>query len=67
MEELIFEASYKFIVNRNVSSRSRVAELLRMLQADPAYGQYLLLVKVYVSLCQINKSAEVDVCSSNPP
>eukprot|EP00928_Gymnodinium_smaydae_P100356 TRINITY_DN9823_c2_g4_i1.p1 TRINITY_DN9823_c2_g4~~TRINITY_DN9823_c2_g4_i1.p1 ORF type:complete len:2328 (+),score=476.05 TRINITY_DN9823_c2_g4_i1:208-6984(+) len=60
VEELIFEASYKFIVNKNFSVRSKAFELIRLLNADPVYHQYLLLCKVYVSLCQINKSAEVD-------
>ena len=31
-----------------------------MLNADPSYPQYIMLCKVYLSLCQINKSAEVD-------
>lgn len=60
VEELIFEASHKFIVNKNFNVRSKVAKLLGQLNADPIYHQYVLLVKLYVSLCQINKSAEVD-------
>ena len=47
------------------SLRSRTFELIQMLQADPVYHQYLLLVKVYVSLCQINKSVEVRVVPSD--
>jgi hypothetical protein len=60
MEELIFEASYKFIVNKNFSVRSKEFELIRMLNADPIYHQYMLLCKINISLCQINKSVEVD-------
>ena len=75
MEGLLFEASYKFIVNKNLSVRSKTFEVIRELNADPAYHQYLLMCKVwplaphplhpnstqvYVSLCQINKSVEVD-------
>ena len=29
-------------------------------QADPASGPYVVLVKIYMSLCNINRSAEVD-------
>ena len=60
MEQLLFEASYKFIVNKNLSVRSKTFEVIRDLNADPAYQQYVLMCKVYVSLCQINKSVEVD-------
>jgi hypothetical protein len=60
VEELIFEASYKFVVNKNFSVHSPQAELIRMLNADPSYHQYVLLCKIYMSLCQINKSVEVD-------
>ncbi|CAE8670279.1 unnamed protein product [Polarella glacialis] len=60
VEELIFEASYKFMVNKNFSVHSKEFELIRQLNADPAYHRYLLLCKIYVSLCQINKSVEVD-------
>ena len=60
VEALIFEMSYKFFVNRNLSARGPAFELIQQLNADPSYGQYVLLVKVYLSLCQINKSAEVD-------
>ena len=35
-------------------------ELIQQLNADPIYQQYLLLCKIYISLCQINKSVEVD-------
>ena len=60
VEQLLFEASYKFIVNKNLSVRSKTFEVIRDLNADPAYQQYLLMCKVYISLCQINKSVEVD-------
>ena len=60
VEKLLFEASYKFIVNKGMNVRSKAFELIRMLNGDPAYMQYVLMCKVYVSLCQINKSAEVD-------
>jgi hypothetical protein len=60
VEELIFEASNKFMVNKNFSVHSPEFELIRQLNADPAYHQYLLLCKLYISLCQINKSVEVD-------
>jgi hypothetical protein len=60
VEQLIFEASYKFIVNKKFSVHSKTFELIRMLNADPVYHQYLLLCKIYISLCQINKSVEVD-------
>ena len=59
VEGLIFELSYKFLVNKNLSSRAQMVELLQSLNSDPVYHQYVLLVKVYLSLCQINKSAEV--------
>ena len=47
-------------VNKDFSVRSKEFELIRQLNADPAYRGYLLLCKIYVSLCQINKSVEVD-------
>ncbi len=60
VEELLFEASYKFIVNKNFSVHSKTFELIRCLNADPVNQQYVLMCKLYVSLCQINKSVEVD-------
>ena len=61
VEELIFECSSKFMVNKNFDVRSKQFELIRQLNADPAgYHPYVLLCKVYMSLCQINKSVEVD-------
>jgi hypothetical protein len=60
LEGLIFEASYKFLVNKNFPVHSRENELIQQLQSDPAYQQHLLLCKVNMSLCQINKSVEVD-------
>ena len=60
VESLIFEASYKFIINKGFDSRSKQNALIQQLNADPAYQQHLLLCKVNLSLCQINKSVEVD-------
>lgn len=60
VEELIFDVSYKFMVNKNFNVHSKEFELIRQLNADPAYQKYLLLCKIYVSLCQINRSVEVD-------
>jgi hypothetical protein len=34
--------------------------VIRELNSDPDYQSYVLLVKIYMSLCQINKSVEVD-------
>lgn len=60
VEELIFEVSYKFLVNKNFPVHSDQFKLIRMLNADPDYQSYVLLCKIYMSLCQINKSVEVD-------
>ena len=60
VEELIFEASYKFMVNKNFSVHSKEFQLINQLNSDPTYHRYLLLCKIYISLCQINKSVEVD-------
>ena len=60
VEALIFEVSSKFMVNKNLSLQSPQFELIRQLNADPAYQPYVLLCKIYMSLCQINKSVEVD-------
>ena len=60
VEALLFECGYKFLVNKGFPVQSRQFELIRELNADPAYHPYVLLVKVYMSLCNINKSAEVD-------
>ena len=57
VEELIFEASYKFIINKNVSVHSKTFELIRQLNADPANQQYLLMCKIYVSLCETKTAA----------
>ena len=68
VEGLIFEASYKFIVNKGFDVNSNEFGLIRQLNADPTYHRYLLLCKVYMSLCQINKSVEVDyykICCNN--
>ena len=60
VEELIFEVSYKFLVNKNFDVRSGTFKLISMLNADSDYQEYVLLVKIYMSLCSINKSVEVD-------
>ena len=60
VEDLLFEASYTFIVNKDFPVQSRQFKLIRMLNADPDYQGYVLLVKIYMSLCQINRSVEVD-------
>lgn len=60
VEELIFEASYKFLVNKNFSIQSKQFKLIRILNSDPDYQRYILLIKIYTSLCQINRSTEVD-------
>lgn len=60
VEELIFEVSYKFLVNKNFNIQSHEFKLIRVLNADPDYQSYVLLCKIYTSLCQINKSVEVD-------
>ena len=60
VEELLFECSYKFLVNKNFPAHSPQNKLIQELNADPAYHQHLLLCKVNMSLCQINKSVEVD-------
>jgi hypothetical protein len=60
VEELLFEVSYKFLINKDFPLHSRQFKLIRELNADPYYQSYVLLVKIYLSLCQINKSVEVD-------
>eukprot|EP00980_Cylindrotheca_fusiformis_P003810 scaffold839_cov138-Cylindrotheca_fusiformis.AAC.5 len=60
VEELLFEASYKFLVNKNFSVQSKQFKLIRLLNSDSDYQRYILLVKIYTSLCQINRSTEVD-------
>uniref|UniRef100_A0A7S1C0Z4 Uncharacterized protein n=1 Tax=Corethron hystrix TaxID=216773 RepID=A0A7S1C0Z4_9STRA len=60
VEELLFETSHKFLVNKDVSLQSAQFKLIRALNSDPDYQSYVLLVKIYMSLCQINKSVEVD-------
>ncbi len=83
VEHLIYEASSKFMVNKNFSVHSKEFETINTLNGDTAYHRYLmlckvayarvphvliqhlccntfLLCKVYISLCQINKSVEVD-------
>lgn len=60
VEELLFEASYKFVINKDFPVNSKQFQLIRILNADPDYQSYVLLVKIYMSLCQINRSVEVD-------
>eukprot|EP01094_Clydonella_sp_ATCC50884_P018479 TRINITY_DN341_c0_g1_i1.p1 TRINITY_DN341_c0_g1~~TRINITY_DN341_c0_g1_i1.p1 ORF type:complete len:2401 (-),score=1116.71 TRINITY_DN341_c0_g1_i1:178-7182(-) len=60
LEQLVFEVSYKFLVNKNFPLRSQQNQLMQQLSAEPAYQQQLLLCKINMSLCQINKSVEVD-------
>ncbi len=60
VQELIFEVSHKFLINKDFSVQSKQFKLIQELNADPVYQSYVLTVKAYVSLCQINKSVEVD-------
>ena len=60
VEELIFEMSYKFLVNKDFPVSSRQFRLIRSLNSDPDFQSYVLLCKVYMSLCQINKNVEMD-------
>lgn len=60
LELLIFEASYKFLVNKGFPVNCKQNELIQDLNIDPTYQQHLLLCKINMSLCQINKSIEVD-------
>ena len=48
VEGLLFEASYKFIVNKNFNVRSKAARLLAQLSADPVYHQVSARVCVWV-------------------
>lgn len=60
IEDLIFEVSYKFLINKDFDPRSYTFKLISLLNADSDYQEYVLLVKIYMSLCSINKSVEVD-------
>jgi hypothetical protein len=60
VEELLTETSYSFLVNKDFDVRSSQFNLIQILNGDPDYQKYVLLVKIYMSLCQINKSVEVD-------
>ena len=55
VEQLLFSASYKFIINKDFNVNSKVNRLVQQLNADPHYQQHLLLCKCNLSLCQINK------------
>ena len=52
--------SYKFLINKDFDPRSYTFKLISLLNADSDYQEYVLLVKIYMSLCSINKSVEVD-------
>lgn len=60
IEQLIFEASYKFFVAKDFPVRSEYNALVQQLSADTSYQRLVLLCKVNMTLCQINKSVEVD-------
>jgi hypothetical protein len=60
IEELIYEISYKFMINKDFNLQSREFELINQMNSDPAYSKYVVLCKIYISLCQINKSVELD-------
>lgn len=47
-------------MNKNFNVQSNQFKLIRELNSDPDYQSYVILVKIYMSLCQINKSVEVD-------
>ena len=47
-------------MNKGLDIRSPQFKLIRVLNSDPDYQSYVLLVKIYMSLCNINKSVEVD-------
>jgi hypothetical protein len=47
-------------INKNFPIHSPQFKLIQMLNADSDYQEYVLLCKIYMSLCQINKSVEVD-------
>ena len=49
-----------YSVNKNFNVQSKQFKVIRELNSDPDYQSYVLLVKIYMSLCQINKSVEVD-------
>jgi len=58
VQELLYETSYKFLVNKDFPIQSTQFKLIRELNSDPDYQSYVLLVKVYMSLCQINRSGK---------
>lgn len=47
-------------MNKNFNVQSNQFKIIRELNSDPDYQSYVILVKIYMSLCQINKSVEVD-------
>jgi hypothetical protein len=60
VQELLFETSYKFLINKDFNIQSKQFKLIRELNGDPDYQSYVLLVKIYMSLTNLNKSVEVD-------
>ena len=60
VEGLIFEVSYKFLVNKGFHVKDEMFKIISTLNTDSDYQEYVLLVKIYMSLCSINKSVEVD-------
>lgn len=61
VRELLYETSYKFLVNKDFPVQSNQFKLIRELNSDPDYQSYVLLVKVYMSLCQINRYGIIHV------
>ena len=60
VEELIFEVSYKFMVNKNFDVHSNEFELIRELMADPSYNQVTPLihyVRLILFLLKLEKSS----------
>lgn len=55
VQELLYETSYKFLVNKDFSVQSKQFKIIRELNSDPDYQSYVVMVKIYMSLCQINR------------
>ena len=60
IEELIYEVSNKFMINKDFNTQSKEFEVINQMNSDPVYAKYFVLCKIYISLCQINKSVELD-------
>ena len=58
--KLIFTQFIRCQINKNFPIQSTQFKLIQMLNRDSDYQEYVLLCKIYMSLCQINKSVEVD-------